>query len=678
MNTMDRFIASFAPSWALSRVTARATLNQIESFSGANGGYEAGKLNRNTKGRLGSSIKEHAVPTAQLERLRWQSWNLWRNNSHARKIVRTLESKIVGQGMQPESQAINLDGSPDVAFRAQSKKLWTSIQSGFDWRGLPGRGGVTFGGLQRLALRACILSGETLHRIGPISQADQFQRDIPVPLALQMIDAARLSDQTHPPGGTEVPSGHMVYRGIELDADGKRVAYWIGEYSPGTLEQTYGTMARIPAEQVAHLFVEDDIDQLRGVPWFAAALLNMRDTDDLQYNVLKASAMAACVVMGYRRPTGASRFGLNQDSVVDSYSSDGTDLTTQNGDAVTKIEPGMFVDLGRDGELQGFSPNQPNTNAEAFIQHMLRSTAAGFAGVKSSTVTGDYRNSSFSSERAADNDTWPEIQALQEWFATSFCQPTYESVIRGGVLAGYFDGIVSPEEFSASPGRYTQAKWQGPIQLSINPVDDINAASLRIQHGLSSPQMECARQAVNWRDVVADIEEYRLSIEAAGLPPEYGNSVLAINSQDVIAQSLIAQATTDQADLSIKSHRSESTRAPITTPDYVASAAARGLEWNAAGLAGDGVTEKTIREARDMANGNVSEDKVRRMGPWFERHQTDMSAPKNNQSNEDFPGAGAVAWALWGGPTSGDIMRAAKWAQGEVARLDRLADKQEA
>jgi hypothetical protein len=126
--------------------------------------------------------------------------------------------------MQPESQAINLDGSPDVAFRAQSKKLWTSIQSGFDWRGLPGRGGVTFGGLQRLALRACILSGETLHRIVPISQADQFQRDIPVPLALQMIDAARLSDQTHPPGGTEVPSGHMVYRGIELDADGKRVA----------------------------------------------------------------------------------------------------------------------------------------------------------------------------------------------------------------------------------------------------------------------------------------------------------------------------------------------------------------------------------------------------------------------------------------------------------------------
>jgi len=673
MNAIERVISVISPAWALSRSSARATLNQIEAFAGSQGGYEAGKLNRNTKGRLGSAIKEHAIPVAQLDRLRWQSWNLWRNNSYARKIVRSLESKVVGQGMQPESQAINDDGTPNVEFRAKAKALWMSIQSGFDYRGMPGRGGVTFGGLQRLALRACILSGETLHRIVPISQADQFQRDIPVPLTLQMIDAARLSDQTHPQYGEQLKNGNTVYRGIEIDTEGKRIAYYIGQYSIGMNEQTWGSLVRIPSEQIAHLFIEDDIDQMRGVPWFAAALLNMRDTDDLQYNVLKASAMSACVVMGYRRPTGASRFGLAQSGVADVTTSDGTDLTDADGNQITKLEPGMFVDLGRDGSLEGFSPNQPNTNAEAFIQHMLRGTAAGFSGVKSSTVTGDYRGSSFSSERSADNDTWPEIQALQEWFATSFCQPTYESVVRGGVLAGYFDGIVSPEEFSASPGRYTQAKWQGPIQLSINPVDDINAASMRMHYGLSSPQMEAARQAVNWRDVIADVAEFRGAVEAAGLPPEYANSVMDVNSQDIIAQTMAATA---QQDLAAKSLRGRASEA-ITAPDYVSSAAARGLEWNADGKSGDGVTDKTIREARDMANGSISEDKVRRMGPWFERHQSDMSAPKNDPSNEDFPGAGAVAWALWGGPTSGDIMRAAKWAQGEVGRLDRLAAKQE-
>lgn len=542
MNAIDRVIGVFSPRWALSRVQARATLQQIEAFSGSHGGYDAGKLNRLTKGRLGSEIKEHSVPSEQIERLRWQSWNLWRNNTYARKIVRSLESKVVGSGMLPESQAKHEDGTPDVEFRARAKQLWLAIQSGFDFRGLPGRGGVTFAGLQRLALRACILSGETLHRIVPIKSDEMFQRDLPIPLTLQMIDAARLTDTNHPAAGDQLrlAEGHTLYRGIELDADGKRVAYWINSYPPGTASPTYGTTQRIPAEQLAHLFVEDDIDQLRGTPWFASALLGMRDTGDLQYNVLKASAMAACVVMGYRKPTGAARFGLNQATETNSTSADGTDLTDSDGNAITKIQPGMFVNLGRDGELTGFSPNQPNTNAEAFIQHMLRGTAAGFSGVKSSTVTGDYRNSSFSSERSADNDCWPEVQALQEWFATSFCQPIFDAVVRAGVLSGYFDGIITTDEFSAAPGRYTEAKWQGPIQLSINPVDDINAAALAMHHGLSSLQMECAKRNINWRDVITDNVEVRAAADEAGLPPEFINNIYDVDAQDVIAQNMIA------------------------------------------------------------------------------------------------------------------------------------------
>ena len=109
----------------------------------------------------------------------------------------------------------------------------------------------------------------------------------------------------------------------------------------------------------------------------------------------------------------------------------------------------------------------------------------------------------------------------------------------------------------------------------------------------------------------------------------------------------------------------------VPVPDYVSEAARRGLEWHAEGKSGDGVTDQTIREARDMVEGSISEDKVRRMGPWFQRHRGDMDAPKNKPDNKEFPGAGAVAWALWGGPTSGDIMAAAEWAERKVEQLDR-------
>jgi hypothetical protein len=109
----------------------------------------------------------------------------------------------------------------------------------------------------------------------------------------------------------------------------------------------------------------------------------------------------------------------------------------------------------------------------------------------------------------------------------------------------------------------------------------------------------------------------------------------------------------------------------VEVPSYVSEAAQRGLDWHKEGKSGDGVTEQTLREARDMVAGRISKDKVRRMGPWFRRHEADMDAPKNKPDNEDFPGAGAVAWALWGGPTSGDIMRARDWAERKAEQLDQ-------
>lgn len=545
MNLLDRAISFVSPSWGLNRIVARATLQQMAGLGVGKSGYDAGKVNLNTKGRIGSELKENAVPHEEIDRLRWQSWSLWRNNPYAKKIVRSIQSKVIGRGMCPESLAVNDDGSTATEFRAKAKQLWESIHSGFDSRGLPGRGGQTMPGLQRLSLRATILSGHVLARLVPIDKSQQLQRDIPIPFALQLIDASRLANTNNPPTGT-LAQGHSIYRGIELDADGNRVAYWINSYTPGNIDPNYGTAVRIPAEQMIHLFVEEDIDQLCGVPWFAAALLQVRDTGDLQYNVLKASAMAACVVMGYRKPTGAQRFGLNNSSETNVNTADGTDLTDQDGNAITKIQPGMFVNLGKDGALEGFSPNQPNTNAEAFIQHMLRGTAANFPGVKSSTVTGDYRNSSFSSERSSDNDTWPEVEEVQEWFSSSFCQPIYEAVIRAGLLVGWFDGIITAEQFNENPSKFTAARWQGPVSRSVNPTDDVNTSGLKMKFGLSSLQKECAAQGVNWREVIADIAELYETADEMEIPQEVVNNILGVTSQDVIAQTNAQSAASEQ------------------------------------------------------------------------------------------------------------------------------------
>jgi len=112
----------------------------------------------------------------------------------------------------------------------------------------------------------------------------------------------------------------------------------------------------------------------------------------------------------------------------------------------------------------------------------------------------------------------------------------------------------------------------------------------------------------------------------------------------------------------------------LTVPTFIRENAKRGLAYYEEGLGGDGLVPATISAARDMAAGNVSEAKVRKMAPWFARHQVDGQAPSNKDSSDPgYPGAGLVAWLLWGGDGNFSS-RTQDWAQRKIDALNAEAD----
>jgi HK97 family phage prohead protease len=117
----------------------------------------------------------------------------------------------------------------------------------------------------------------------------------------------------------------------------------------------------------------------------------------------------------------------------------------------------------------------------------------------------------------------------------------------------------------------------------------------------------------------------------------------------------------------------DSRQVNITPPAYMRAAARRGLQLNREGFGGDGLTDKTKQEARDMADGRVSEDKWRRIAPWIARHMVDLDAPSNrNPDDPGYPGAGLVAHLLWGsGPSKSSATRAMNYAQSIIDQLDK-------
>jgi len=514
----DRCAGLISPRWMLDRIAARQVAWTLESWgSSGPGGYNGGKKNRLTKGWSSPNLNENAVNRGQVDQLRWNSWDLFRNNPHARKICRSLEAKVIGRGLHPSSDAIRTDGTAHIEFREAVQRLWREIIDEFDYRGLPGRGGQHMSDLQKTALRAVILGGDCLYSLRRKSPRQAREQGLTIPLQLQLIHGQRVAEitQQNPDNGNE------IYHGIELNGDGQRAAYWLYDRHPA--EPLNGTTEpkRIDAGKIGHLYVSDDIDQIRGTPWFAAALLQMRDTSDYQYNELKASALAACIVLGYRRSSGQTQLGLQAQG--------GGDLVDTDGNPITQMQPGMLLDLGTNGAIEGFNPARPSTQAGDWINHLIRSTATSVPGVKGSTLTGDYRNSSFSSERSADNDTWPEIEGLQDWFCFNMMQPVYTEVVKTAFLNGYFAGIVSDSEFADNEKAFCAASWQGPVALSINPTDDADAASKRMKNGTSSPQIEAAKLGRNWRKILSDVSEFIQYAESLGIPDEFIVQLLTEN-----------------------------------------------------------------------------------------------------------------------------------------------------
>jgi HK97 family phage portal protein len=156
-----------------------------------------------------------------------------------------------------------------------------------------------------------------------------------------------------------------------------------------------------------------------------------------------------------------------------------------------------------------------------------------------------------------------------------------------------------------------------------------------------------------------DIETTKTWAMEQVLPPII--RALTLSGLEIDPSAIVSQALEDRA------------IGDINVPNYVQNNAKRGLAYYEEGKGGDGLVPATIRDAKELAAGRVSENKIRKIGPWIDRHLVDLDAPKNSNPNDpDYPGPGLVAMLLWGGgPDREGAISARDWAYRETEKLDQ-------
>ena len=454
--------------------------------------YQAAVLDR-----LSASwkVREQAVNDelrADLDALRARARDMAKNNDIARRFIKLVARNVVGSsGITLQARVMNAPGQPDTAANAAIERAWAAWSK----RGVADvTGRQSFPDLCRAVVSAVARDGEALVHI--VRGADNPWR-----LALRHLDAARLDTQRNQ---LAKGSANAIIMGVEIDANTRPLAYWL---RPKVGE---GHAVRYPAADILHIYLPEEAEQVRGIPWMHASLLAMYDmgefTRSAMLNARRSADHFGFVVSPSGQPVGFA---------------DATDVETM--EALKLNAPGTYDVLPEGYDIRTPEYAYPNQVFDPFTKTILRRIASGL-DVAAHNLTGDMTDVNYSSARIAELEERDGWMTLQEWFVEAFMEPVYHEWLD---MALTFGSITMPNG-AALPAskrdKFTAHEWQPRRWTWVDPKKDIEAARLAVTSGVCSPQQIAAQNGMDIEDVLDSIAAFEAMAKAKGVSLiDYGN-----------------------------------------------------------------------------------------------------------------------------------------------------------
>ena len=467
VTALDRLVGWFSPAAGLRRYFDRMRLQRA---------YEAASPRDPWKPRR-AGASANADHAADAKSVRDKARALRQNVPYIRAGLDWRVAAIVGSGIVPTFRG--RDGE-----RLQS--LWREWARVAD---ADGRRDVY--GLQASAALAMDVDGEVLIRIRARRDSDR----LPVPIQLQLLEVDWLdASRTRGDGSNDVVNG------VEYDALGRVVAYWLWDQHPGDSTLRRGTRTqsrRVQADDIIHLFAPERPGQGRGFSRLAPVISRVRDLqlyEDAELARKNNEARLGILVSG--DASGLANPMSGRDDVSQSEARQQRSLGELSSGAITELPPGLNVTVVQPTVAQGYTE---------YVKHQLHLICAG-AGFTYEAATGDMRETNFSSARVRQIDARREIEQLQ-WLVLvpGLCDRIVERFVAAAVLAGR---VRDPEYYV----EHSTPKWD-----YVNPRDEIDADLREISGGLSSISEKLRRRGYDPEAVFDELQRDVDGLRSRGL-----------------------------------------------------------------------------------------------------------------------------------------------------------------
>ena len=447
----------------------------------------------------------------------------------AASAINTNRTKVIGDGLNLQCSVDSdvLGISPEAAKQWQQGteaefEMWASKKENCDATGVN-----NFYGLQQLALKSWLMSGDVF----PLFKRYETTTYSPYSLRIHLIEADRVSTPTDcgngigyslRTDGENKDNKNKIYDGVEIDKNGKIVAYHICNTYPGELNLEKAEWARVEAygentglPNILHVMDSERPDQYRGVTYLAPViepLLQLRRyTESELMGALVQSFFSAWVTTS----SDSAEIPINE---VGAGDIDGIPVEDSGGVSRSPNEyemgPGTVTHLSEGEDIKFGNPNIPTAGFEAFVKTVCRLVGAGLE-IPYDVLIKEY-NSSYSAARGALMDAWEAFRMRRKWFVDDFCQPAYEvwlaeAVARGRIKApGFFDDPLIR-------AAWCGARWIGPVQLQLDPFKEARAAVVMTDRGFKTHE-QVARElgGGDWEENIVRLTDENELLRVAG------------------------------------------------------------------------------------------------------------------------------------------------------------------
>lgn len=437
----------------------RAMLKMMNRYDGAGRGRRMASWNAPSTG-------PNQAINSGLQTLRDRSSDAARNDWTGESVLQKWSTALIGIAITPRFRRVT-----DKERRQQINDLWADFVKKADADCV-----LDLYGMQTLAVRSWIERGEMFAR----RRFRSFGDELPVPMQVQLLE----SDMV-PNFNADTFQGlslrHKIRSGIEYDARGRKVAYWVYKDHPGDELLGVGSMpaasllVRVVAEDMLHMFEPKRIGQRRGVPAMAPILAKLRGVADFEDTTLERQKLANLIVGFISRdlPT----LDPTDPNAVAALTGLDAELD-ENASPLLPMKPGLMQELEDGQKVTWSNPPDAGVNYSEYMRTSHLGTTAG-TGLPYEIAVGDIKGVSDRTLRVVINE-FRRFASQRQWqiVIPQFCQRIVEWFADAASLTG---DITLQERDLVIRAEHAPHGWE-----YIHPTQDVQGKVLEVQNGFRS------------------------------------------------------------------------------------------------------------------------------------------------------------------------------------------------